>query len=294
MLQLFEDPSPLASDREILESVRADIVSRLAGRDLATELSERVLQALEFVLDPVRTGRTRLSQLDNVEKTFVGLKVEHFVRDLFDAPKGIRDLVLAGRDVDVKNTIGSARSWMIPPESYRDADPCLLIASDEVRRLCWMGLLVTRPEYLGAPNRDNKRRVLSSAYVRILWLVEAQPWPKDRWAGLDMARFRELRKIKNGNERAAEFFAENLRRPVHRSVTQALLFDQHDYMKRLRSNGGAKDLLRQRGIALLSGNFFNPVLERMGMARIGNDEHIAVDPRSDGEAAELFGSIEAA
>lgn len=285
---LFDEAPQTVADRQLLEEVRADIIRRLAGRDVAAELAERVLSALEFVLDPVRTGRTRLAQLDNVEKTFVGLKVEHFIRDLLDAPKGIRDLVLAGRDVDVKNTIGSTRNWMIPPESYRDADPCLLIAADEVKRLCWMGLLVARPEYLGAPNRDNKRGVLAAAYSNILWLVEAQPWPKDRWAGIDMARFRELRKVRKGSERASLFFAENLRRPIHRSVVQALLFDQHDYMKRLRSNGGAKDLLRSRGIALLSGNYYNPVLERIGLARIGNDEHIAVDARSPEEGAALF------
>jgi len=288
-MQLFGESH---DDDLILAPVRAEIEARVGGRDLAVELAERVMAAVEFVLDPVRTGRTRVRELDNVEKTFIGLKVEHFVRDLLDAPKGIRDLMLGGHDVDVKNTVGRSRCWMIPPESFRKAEPCLLIACDEESRLCSMGLIVTRDEYLGAPNRDGKRRVRADAFRHIRWLVHAQPWPADRWAGLDMRRFRDLRKVKIGSERAALFFAENLGRATHRSVVQALLYDQHDYMKRLRSNGGAKDLLRDQGIALLSGNFNNPVLERLGLPRIGNDEHIAIRPSSPAEAKILFGAAD--
>jgi hypothetical protein len=272
----------------LLKRVVDDIHARLTDRDLASELAQRVLDAVEFVLDPVRTGRTQISQLDSVEKTFIGLKVEHFVRDMLDAPKGVRDLVLAGHDVDVKNTVGKSWCWMIPPESYRGVEPCLLVAINETERRCWMGLILTKVSYLGVPNRDGKRRVLSRAFPHIWWLVEAQPWPKDRWADLDMGRFRELRRMRGGSKRAATFFEENLRRPVHRSIVQALLFDQHDYMKRLRCNGGAKDLLEQKSIALLSGNYFNPVLERIGVERIGKDEHIAVNARTAQEAAVLF------
>lgn len=287
MVQIHQPWLSMEDAEPALEEIAAEIRARVGGPDIGAALAERVLDAIEFVLDPVRTGRTRLVQLDNVEKTFIGLKVEHFVRDLLDAPKGVRDLVLAGRDVDVKNTVGASWCWMIPPETYREAEPCLLIAANEERRLCWMGLIVANDSYLGAKNRDGKRAVLSSAYRHIHWLVEAHPLPRDRWAGLDMGRFRYLRSIKGGSRRAAQFFTENLRRPIHRSVVQALLHDQHDYMKRLRGNGGARDILRRSGVALLSGVYFNPVLQQLGLPRIGNDEHIAVEARSDAEVAIL-------
>jgi hypothetical protein len=35
---------------------------------------------------------------------------------------------LDGLDVDIKNT--TADTWMIPPETYKNEDPCLVIASD--------------------------------------------------------------------------------------------------------------------------------------------------------------------
>lgn len=274
-------------DYEILSALAADVRSRVPNR-LDIELGERALDAVEFVLDPVRTGRTILSELDNVEKTFIGLKIEHFVRDLLDAPKGVRDLELAGHDVDVKNTIGNSWCWMIPPETIRDEGPCLLIASNETQRQSWMGLIMARAEYLGAPNRDMKRRVNSAAFQNILWLADAVAWPPNRWLGLDMKRFRELRQMPgSGATRAATFFRENLRRPVHRRVIMALLHDQLDPMKRLRGNLGAKDILRPHRIALVSGVYFNPVLLQLGLPRIGNDEHIAINAATPQELALL-------
>lgn len=263
-------------DFELLSQIEAEIRRRIPD-DISGKLGELVVDALEFVLDPVRTGRTKIAELDNVEKTFIGLKVEHFVRDLLDAPKGIRDLKLAGHDVDVKNTVRTPWAWMIPPETYRLEEPCLLIAASENTRRAAMGLIVARNEYLGAPNRDKKRGIKTGAHKDILWLATEVPWPGDRWAGIDMARFRELRKIKGGSKRAAQFFEENLRKPIHRSVVQALLFDQHDYMKRLRENKGARDILKPRGILLLSGLYDRQVIERLGVPPVRNNELIAVE-----------------
>ncbi len=141
--------SPGHRDYEQLAALRAEIL-RLGGglESLRTKFPQLVADAIDFVLDPVRTCRTTLAEIDNVEKTFVGLKIEHFVRDLLDAPKGRRDLVIGGRDVDIKNTLDN--SWMIPPETYRDEDPCIVINSKEDERTCWMGVFIARREYLVA------------------------------------------------------------------------------------------------------------------------------------------------
>lgn len=260
-----------------LLSLIADEIEALIGIRLEAAFTALILDAVEFVLDPIRTGRTTIVQLDNVEKTFIGLKVEHFVRDLLNAPKGVRDLTLAGHDVDVKNTVSRSWAWMIPPESFRNEEPVLLIAADEDARKAWMGLLVCRPQYLGSPNRDDKRGVLSSAYQHILWLAEGLDWPPNRWHGLDMRRFRELRDVPGGAARAAMFFEENLGRVTHRSIAVALLFDQQDPLKRLRGNHGARDILAPKGIALLSGTRDRSVAAQLGFL-IAGDEFVAVAP----------------
>lgn len=185
--------APGHRDFTALRPLRREIERRVGGREHLSDLFPvLVLKAFQFVLDPVRTARTRLRDLDNVEKTFIGLKAEHFLRDLLDAPKGVRDLVLLGRDVDVKNTVTG--TWMIPQETYTvRGSAVLLIAADETRRRCWLGLLLVRPSYLGKRNNDKKRAVLAKAKANILWLVDNAKWPENPWRGIDMRLFRRLR-----------------------------------------------------------------------------------------------------
>jgi hypothetical protein len=275
---------PCHQDFPILARIRESILTQTGGIEaLQTKFPLLIREAIDFVLDPVRTARTRMRELDNIEKTFVGLKIEHFVRDMLDVPKGVRDLRIAGIDLDIKNTVRD--TWMIPPETFTGEEPCLLIASDEKTHKCWLGLIVARESYLNAGNRDQKRSVSASAFSNILWLIEAAPYPESRWKGLDMERFRELRKLHGGTSRAVAFFSENLRKPVHRIVIQSLLFDQHDYMKRLRVNGGARDILKRRGIALLSGLYDSVLIAELRLARLDSEEMIAVAPIDETEAA---------
>ncbi|HKY07524.1 MAG TPA: NaeI family type II restriction endonuclease, partial [Candidatus Binatia bacterium] len=193
--------APGHPDFETLDKIRRAIVARAGSPEkLAESFPSLIREAIDFVLDPVRTARTRMKELDSIEKTFVGLKIEHFVRDLLDVPKGLRDLEIDGIDVDIKNTIGN--TWMIPPETYRTEDACLVIASEEASHRCWMGLLIARDAYLTAPNRDMKRGVASGAFRHIMWLVNGAEYPRSRWVNINMDRFREIRKIRGGTKRA--------------------------------------------------------------------------------------------
>jgi Restriction endonuclease NaeI len=275
--------APAHPDFAKLDPIRHEVVRRVGG---IAQLQERfpflIREAIDFVLDPVRTARTRMADLDSIEKTFVGLKIEHFVRDMLDVPKGLRDLVIGGVDVDIKNTVTG--TWMIPPETYRTEDACLLVASEEATHRCWLGLMIARNAYLNAPNRDNKRSVASGAFRNILWLIEGAAYPQSRWANINMNRFREIRKIKGGTNRAVAFFSENLRQPIHRIVVQSLLL-QHDYMKRLRQNGGARDILRGKGIALLSGIYDAGLIKLLHLQAVGSEEMISVEPRTPLEEA---------
>jgi hypothetical protein len=276
--------APGHPDFETLDKIRSGILTRVGGeKALANTLPLLIRDALDFVIDPVRTARTRVIDLDNVEKTFIGLKVEHYLRDLLDVPKGLRDLVIDGLDVDVKNTVGS--TWMIPPETYRTEDPCLLIATAEQDGQCSLGLMLARDAYLNKENRDHKRGVGAEGRRNILWIVKDVAFPPSRWDGIDMARFRELRRVNPGAARAASFFRENLRRPIHRSIVQSLLFDQEDYMKRLRGNGGARDLLKPDGIALLSGQYDSALITALSLPVTARDEFVSVKPDTDEQRA---------
>jgi len=262
-------------DFQILVRIRDEVNKKAGGGErLTVELPNLIKNAVDFVIDPVRTGRTTIDELDKVEKTFIGLKVEHFLRDWLDVPKGLnRDLQIDGLEVDIKNTIGT--TWMIPLETYRVEEPCMLIATAKFEGRCWLGIVVAREAYLGSENRDRKRSITEAGRRNIMWLVEDVPYPPSRWAGIEMKRFRELRSIKGGKKRAAQFFRENLSRIVHRSIVQALLHDQRDYMKRVRGNGGCRDDLKKDGIELLSGMYDRKRALIQGFS-IEKDEFVAV------------------
>jgi Restriction endonuclease NaeI len=262
-------------DYPTLSHLRDLIFKSAGGQDKLIIALPHILQdAIDFVIDPVRTARNRISELDNVEKTFVGLKVEHFLRDFLNVPKGLRDLCIDGFDVDIKNTVG--RTWMIPPETYRSEEPCLLMAIADGEKRFWLGLVFARGAYLGAKNRDGKRSFNSKGMHNILWLVEGKNLPPSRWREIDMERFRELRRIEGGNNRVVKFFRENLDKRIHRTIVQTLLHDQQDYMKRLRGNGGARDPLKREGIALLSGKYDRVHLRNLGFPSVSYDEFIAI------------------
>ena len=268
-------------DYPVLSLIRDEIGHRTGGLEiLKSQFPEIVRDAVDFVLDPVRTARTRVSELDNVEKTFIVLKLEHFVRDLLDVPKGLRDLEIAGMDVDIKNTVRD--NWSIPIETYRSSEPCLLMAVDDNKYICWLGIIVARIDYLhkGKGNRDTKKGVSSAGFKNILWIINGEPFASSRFSGLDMDRFRELRKMHGGSKRAAAFFTENQWVPIHRSVIQSLLFDQDDYMKRIRGNSGARDILRRKSIAILSGRFDIPLIQALNLPPVARDEFISASPRS--------------
>lgn len=273
-------------DYPVLSMLRDEIAARAGGiQSLTDRFPVLVRDAVDFVLDSVRTARTRLHELDNVEKTFIGLKLEHFVRDLLDVPKGLRDLRIADMDVDIKNTVNE--NWSIPQETYRNSEPCLLMAIDEGAHRCFLGLIIAKPAYLhsGTGNRDTKKGVSAAGFSNILWLVNGSSFPASKFNGLDMNRFRDLRKTLFGNERAAQFFRENLRRVMHRDVIEALLFDQYDYMKRLRANGGAPDILRNEGIAILIGTYLKDrnMAASLGHPGLKSDEVLAISPGSSAE-----------
>lgn len=264
-------------DFDMLSKVHAGIVLRAGGESrLQIQVPLLIQDAIDFVVDPVRTARTTIADLDNVEKTFIGLKIEHFFRDFIDVPKGLRDLEIDGIDVDVKNTVG--KSWTIPPETYLNSEPVVLVMVADAERHCSLGIFVARPEYMrAAANRDAKLGIRASAHENIWWLVERANLPDSRWVEIDMARFRQLRNLKGGNNRAAQFFRENIGKVIHRSILQALLFDQLDYMKRIRGNGGAKDTLAKEGIAILSGQFRAALIEHFGLPSISRNEFLSVN-----------------
>ena len=84
------------------------------------------------------------------------------------------------------------------------------------------------------------------------------------------------------SKRLATLFEQQQEVPISRSVVQQVA-NQLDYMKRLRRNGGARDILDTKGIALLWGGGDASVIQQLGLGPVGVDEFISYTPATPQE-----------
>lgn len=259
---------------------------------ITEQFSELCRVAVDYVLDPIRTGRTTIHELDKNEKSFIGLKIEHAIIDHFGFPRGVKyDMRVGEAEVDIKNSI--ATGWAIPRETYTYEGVCLIAAFDESKWKSWLGLMKCRDEYLGKKNQDAKRGIPVSSFEHVMWLAEGVPLAPSKWDEVDVKLLRKLRAVvKTGNERARLFFESHTNIKLHRDVVHALLYDQLDYMKRIRGNGGARDLLGPAGIAIVSGHWLSEreLMNEFGLARVTKLHIAALEPRNLNEADLLKGA----
>lgn len=240
---------------------------------LEYQLGVILREDIDVVIDTPRTSRCSYSELEKTEKTYIGTRIEIGLRSLLGFPKGLLDLNIGGVDVDIKFTGGS--NWMIPNEAFGKI--CLLVAADESRGRCYLGILKIRPEYLtGKGNRDGKVSISSSGFANIRWLVCDSPYALNFWQKISVEDRLAIFSQSSGSARLVELFRRVKNVAIDRSVIEAVA-RQKDYMKRLRANGGARDKLEQMGYVLLSGKYDYAEVRERGLASCGSDEFICCD-----------------
>lgn len=260
----------------------AQMASKAERRGLEKEFPPLIRTMIDEVVDTPRTGRLGLAELEKTEKTYLGTKVEILIRDFLGVPKGVRlDLLILDTEVDVKNTVGS--NWSIPHEAVGQI--CILVAIDEQRCLCHFGLLKARSEYLNSGrNQDGKRTVSAEGKHNIWWLLFRTRYPENFWSQFEPSLLRKLHDVANysANERIAMLFRHYQRKPIPRSAIQDVA-RQLDSLKRVRKNGGARDLLKREGIAVLSGNYDFPVRHALGFGDMKTGQFVSIRPETEEE-----------
>lgn len=265
---------PNHPDAAALQPLAVALLKRAGGpAAFAADIPVIFRQAVDEVIDAPRTNRFTLVEVEKTEKTYLGTKVEILLRNHLKIPKGkILDLSIDGVEVDIKNTMG--RNWTIPLESHGHA--ALLTRLNEVTAICDVGLVVVREEYLNpGVNRDAKRTISAAGFSNIWWLLRQHPYPPNFWEVLPLAERNAILDAGGGTARIAALFERIQRRPISRLQVQALA-QQHDYMKRIRRNGGARDLLAPKGIALLWGQGDRAAIDALGLGPVSPDEFISI------------------
>ena len=276
--------APDHPDHDILHALQAEVLDRAGG---ALALQDSFPQMLRSCIDDVimtpKTGRRAYEELEKTEKTYIGTRVEIELRALLNLPRGRLDTTLLGHDVDIKHTMGS--NWMIPTEAV--GHPCLLVAADEARACCYLGLIVARRAYLTqGQNKDAKRSLSAEGFAHILWLLKEHTYPANFWRGRAEDSVARIFAGRSGNARMAALFREVQGEVVTRDVVAAVA-QPRDFMRRIRSDkgSGTRDLLAREGIALLSGQYDTALITAFGLPSCGSSDFISYRPQDRREIA---------
>ena len=269
-----------------LSALERDLLVAVKGKELFEEkLRSFFRSAIDEVIDTARTGRYFLSDLEKTEKTYLGTKFEILLRDWLQVPRGVRmDLLIGGQEVDVKSTTGGKSGWMIPKEAIDEL--LILLRVNEEASTCAVGLVRARRDYLRAgENRDQKTSFSATGTRNIWWLVQDFAYTPNFWNVVGKDATRKIMEPRGGTERLTRLFETCLETPVSR-VLIASIAAQDDFMKRIRRNGGARDKLAPKGIAILYSETDRALMQQLGLS-FGSREFMSYRPKSESEAALL-------
>jgi Restriction endonuclease NaeI len=290
-VNLFTDSGyqPLPSDHidhADLAALETDLLLAVKGKELFEEkLRSFFRSAIDEVIDTSRTGRYFLSDLEKTEKTYLGTKFEILLRDWLQVPKGVAmDFLIGGREVDVKSTTGGGSGWMIPLEAKDHL--LILLRINEEQSTCAFGLVRARSEYLrSGENRDRKTSFSAAGCRNIWWMVQDFAYTPNFWTIVSPADREQIMATRGGKNRLAMLFERYLEVPLSRVQIQAIAA-QDDFMKRLRKDGGARDILAPKGIAILYSEIDRDLMHRLGII-FGYREFVSYKAKTESEAEML-------
>jgi hypothetical protein len=269
-------------DHNLLTALAGEIKKRAGGEgELAAKFPAMLRRCIDDVIMTPKTGRRSYDELEKTEKTYIGTRVEIELRAMLDLPKGKLDTLILEQDVDIKNTMGS--NWMIPTEAVDY--PCILVAADEKRAVCYLGIIVARLEYMTAgDNKDSKKTISAQAFANIFWLLKEQPYPPNFWRTVPPDVVERIFAGKSGNKRVIALFREVQKTPITRDVIEAVAL-QRDFMRRIRSDNGkgTRDYLAREGILLLSGDYDAALIKELGLPHCSGSEFVSYYPQTRDE-----------
>ena len=275
-------------DWAILAEVEAAILNAFDGHERMGEfVADMLRKVVDDVVDTAGTGRRFIDELEKTEKTYLGTKVEILLRHRMGFAKGsVLDLSVGGREVDIKFTMRG--NWMVPPEAVGQV--LLLMAADESRGLCWMGLIKADLDKLsGSHNRDDKRTISKGGFGHIRWLLNGRAYEPNFWRGVPQdvvdAAFDPA---VSGAKRMMRLFSMMLRRPIPRRVVQEVT-QQLDSTRRVRANGGARDIMGKQ-VFILNGFMGQGAVANLGLPPLAKGAYIAIDARNASERAVIESS----
>ncbi|HZW13287.1 MAG TPA: NaeI family type II restriction endonuclease [Noviherbaspirillum sp.] len=234
------------------EKIKWDLIHRVGSEEeFAKRIGQIIRAAVDYVIDAPTLSRYSIDDLDPDEKTAIGKRIERMLRFQFKLPYGEKlDIKLGGEDVDIKTTMG--KNWMFSKSSHGHMN--LLIAYDEKTALFQLGIAYVLEHQLGAQNRDRKQSLTAAHRETIYWILKDQPYPPNFLDQLPPDIFKKIISEKTGMKRVLQLLRLALSMPIPRHIICSVA-NQKDPLRRVRSNGGARDILWEEGLLVLSGAY---------------------------------------
>lgn len=251
----------------------------------ASDVPELFRTAIDEVIDAPRTNRFTLAEIEQTEKTYLGTKVEILLRSYLKLPKGKEklDLCINGVDCDIKNTMRD--NWSIPKENVNL--PAVLLRQNDTKARCDIGVGIMRDHYLrDVPNDDSKRGLKAAHFADIWWILKDHQYPVNFWEVLPTDTKKAILGAGKATARITKLFDLLRKTPISRTQIQAI-GQELDYMNRIRRNGGARDHLAPRGIAILWGKGDRKLIAQLGLGSLYDDEFISYEATDPAEIALL-------
>lgn len=257
---LFEPPRP---DDPDMDTVIAELLRLDPTGDRTAEV---IRDTLDQLLDGRRRGRWDYTQLHKTEKTYMGTLVEINLHREFEFDDGdVTDYRVAGIEVDCKfsQTIGG---WEFGPEL--EGHLGLVVWANDLDSAWRAGVVRATPDALRTTtNRDAKRKLSRLGVDRIHWLWTDHPGlAPNQILHMDPAQreriisARARTGTRHGQARLLQLCRELPGVILRRTTIETVGWGLDDPMKRMRSNGGARDKLRPDGYVVLGHQDNDPLV----------------------------------
>ncbi|WP_328446195.1 NaeI family type II restriction endonuclease [Amycolatopsis sp. NBC_00438] len=291
--------APARGDDAELDAVE----DHLIGLDPTGERVASVLRdTYDQLLDGRRSGRWDYHDLRKTEKIHMGTLVEINLHREFDFYDGdATDYKIADVDVDCKfsQRVGG---WEVGPELIGKI--CLVLWADDLKGAWRAGLVRATQERLRtSTNRDAKRTLNQQGRDSVRWLWKAAGHlPENVLLHMERSKrerimsARARRGDRHGQARLFQLCREVHNQVITRPTVETVGWGLDDPLKRMRSNGGAREALRPEGLLVLGHQDNDPaVIAALGLPQPEKGQFVVTrvapaGPEDSRQAAKIEGA----
>jgi hypothetical protein len=213
-------------------------------------IAKALRKAFDFLYAGSETGRFKWEQLSNVEKNqWWAIAKIHIHREFRFNDGDTLDFRIEG--VEVACIIAKDEVSLVFPTEALNQISLIFLATDDANPRWSFGIFEPASKPLSPPDSSKFDFIQhKSWHGPILWMHRNSPLPQNALPKLPEQTVDQILLPRTSGERINELFRSS-HGLIIRGADLATVAQQDDYMKRVRTNGGARSSLKPEGIIIL-------------------------------------------